>query len=179
MEEKDKWKEFARQNKADFEGQDWNKHQLWNTLEDELFAQQASATKVIPLHRKTWTRVAAAAIMVGIIVLGFQFFNRQQPPAQVCSIQGVPAQFCSQISTYQESFNEKYAQLDKEKLKQIQIPHDVLKEIELDNPEQQKLLNDLKNNPQNQYIQDAVLEYYKAKLKLVERIEESINKKVY
>ncbi|MDB5227738.1 MAG: hypothetical protein JWN78_1931 [Bacteroidota bacterium] len=179
MEEKDKLKDFIRQHRSDFEETSWDKNKVWNNLEDKLFEQQlhSGEKKIIPLYRKTWIRVAAAAIIIGIAVFIGNSMIKEKPVNQICSIQGVPAQFCSQVSSYEESLFQKYSKLDKQKLKQVQIPDDVLKEIEFNNPEQQRLLKDLKNNPQNQNIQDAILEYYKAKLKLINKIEESVNKK--
>jgi hypothetical protein len=176
MEDKDKLKKLIQENRAGFEDTAWDKHKVWNALEDKLYEQQIDK-KVIPLYRKTWIRVAAAAVIIGIAVFIGQTLLKPKPTNQICSIQGVPAQFCTQVSTYEESLFEKCAKLDKQKLKDVQIPADVLKEIELNTPEQQKLLNDLKSNPRNQYIQEAILEYYKAKLKLINRIEESVNKK--
>lgn len=177
MEEKDKLRNFIRENRSDFEETGWDKNKVWNNLEDRLFEQQHSREKkIIPLYRKTWIRVAAAAVIIGIAVFIGNSLIKPKPVNQICSIQGVPAQFCSQVSTYEESLFEKYSKLDKQKLKQVQIPEDVLKEVEFNNPEQQRLLKDLKNNPQNENIQEAILEYYKAKLKLINKIEESINK---
>jgi hypothetical protein len=176
MEQKDKLKDLIQNNRREFESPEWNKHKVWNALEDKLYEQQQKS-KVIPLYRKTWFRAAAAAVIIGVAAFIGRPLLRPKPVSQICAIQGIPAQFCTQVSTYQESLFEKYSKLDRQKLKEQQIPEDVLKEIELNSPEQRKLLNDLKNNPHNQYIQDAILEYYKAKLKLINRIEESVNKK--
>ncbi|MFN8282602.1 MAG: hypothetical protein U0U67_05270 [Chitinophagales bacterium] len=174
MEENDKLRDFIRQNKTDFDEPKFDKHKIWNALEDQLFEQQKQMTKVIPLYKKNWLRVAAAAVIVGVVIFTYKFTNQPKQENQICAIDGVPAQFCSQVSNYEETLLEKFSKLDKEKLKQIQMPDEVLKEVELNNPEQQKLLKDLKNNPQNQYIQEAIIDYYKAKLKLIDRIEETI-----
>src|SRR4051812_35393820 len=113
MEEKDKLESFIHSHKSGFEEKNWNKHEVWNALEDKLYERQNK--KIIPLYRKTWIRVAAAAVIIGIAVFVGQALIKPKPVNQICSIQGVPAQFCSQVSTYEESLFQKYSRLDKEK----------------------------------------------------------------
>ena len=91
----------------------------------------------------------------------------------ICSIDGVSKEFCMQINEYETDIQSKLISMDSTKL---EIPKEVEQEVNADNPMKVILLNELKKNPNNPKIKDAILKYYKAKLELIERIEEVLKK---
>jgi hypothetical protein len=78
-----------------------------------------------------------------------------------------------QVNDYEQNIQTKLSDLDATKL---EIPKEVEQEVNADNPMKVILLNELKKNPDNPKIKDAILKYYKAKLELIERIEEVLKK---
>jgi len=163
----DNLEKYFKENKEAFDIEFTNKHKLWENLE-----QKITPVKTIPLWKNKWIQFAAAACFIGIIAVPF-FKSTKEEPATICSINGVSREFCMQVSDYETSIHTKLSSMDSTKL---EIPKEVEDEVNIDNPMKVVLLNELKKNPNNPKIKDAILKYYKAKLELIERIEEVLKK---
>ncbi|MBX7224562.1 MAG: hypothetical protein K1X55_00900 [Chitinophagales bacterium] len=168
---------FIRKNKGSFDKAAWDKDAIWQRLETELTQQPTKKGKMIDFFKnKWWQRSVAAVFVLGAC---FWLYNRQnnvsEKPIEVCSIKGVPATFCSEVINYEKTFQEKVKLLDKKALKEIDIPEVVINEITLTHHEQKELIDELRNNPQNKMVQEALIEYYQAKIKLLDRLEKSID----
>lgn len=164
----DKIDKHIQEHRKDFDVEFPNKHKLWENLEQHITADK----KVIPLWQRRWIPFAAAACLTGLIVL-FVFQHKQQQPTTICSINGVSKEFCMQVNTYETDILDRINTLN---ATDLSIPKEVESEITLDSPMKVMLLNELKKNPNNPKIQEAILKYYKAKLELVQRIEEVLKK---
>lgn len=167
---------FIRKNKGSFDKSDWDKEGLWKKLETELTHQPKESRIVVMFKQNWWPRAVAAVLIVSIAMW---LFSRQNTSVaqveEVCGIKGVPATFCSQVVGYEKTFQEKVKLLDKNELKQMEIPETVINEITLSHHEQKELINELKSNPQNKMVQEALIEYYQAKIKLLDRLKKSID----
>ena len=155
-------------NKNKFEVDFPNKHKLWSTIE-----QNISTKKVIPLWKNHFIQFAAAASLIGIVaVLAFKNQTHNNTNT-ICSIDGVSKDFCMQVNNYESNIQQKLSTLNSSDLS---IPKEVENEVTLDSPMKVMLLKELKENPNNPKIKDAILKYYKAKLELIQRIEEVLKK---
>ena len=116
---------------------------------------------------------AAAACMAGVITL-FALKNGQERQTNtICSINGVSKDFCMQVNDYESNIQQKLSSFNSN---ETSIPKEVEEEITLDSPMKVVLLNELKKHPDNPKIKEAILKYYKAKLELIQRIEELLKK---
>ena len=164
----DNIEKHIKENKKAFDVDFPNKHKLWENIE-----QNISTKKVIPLWQNRFVQFAAAASLIGIIAV-FAFKNQPQKNTNtICSIDGVSKDFCMQVNTYETDIQQKLTTISSNDLS---IPKEVENEVTLDSPMKVMLLNELKKNPNNPKIKDAILKYYKAKLELVQRIEEVLKK---
>lgn len=165
----DNIEKHIQQHRDQFEVDFPNKHKLWENLEQHIAPQK----KVIPLWQNRWLQVAAAACLTGIIAIFILKQQAAQDSTAICSIDGVSKEFCMQVNVYESDIQEKLNTLS---ATDLTIPKEVESEVTLDSPMKVMLLNELKKNPNNPKIQDAILKYYKAKLELVQRIEEVLKK---
>lgn len=159
---------YIKENKKEFDVEFTNKDKLWNTLE-----QKIAPKKTIPLWKNNGLKFAAAACIVSVIMLRIFYPNHKNDTTTICSINGVSKEFCMKVNDYETSIQSKLHSMDSIKL---EIPKEVESEVNIDNPMKIILLNELKKNPNNPRIKDAILKYYKAKLELIERIEEVLKK---
>ncbi|HUM50982.1 MAG TPA: hypothetical protein PK431_04170 [Chitinophagales bacterium] len=164
----DNFEKYLKENKYEFDVEFTNKHQLWEKLE-----QKITVKKVIPIWQNRWIQFAAAACLAGVLVLKITTPNPTKNMTTICSIDGVSKEFCMQVNEYEMDIQSKLVSMDSTKL---EIPKEVEQEVNADNPMKVILLNELKKNPNNPKIKDAILKYYKAKLELIERIEEVLKK---
>ena len=164
----DNFEKYLKENKHEFDVEFTNKHQLWEKLE-----QKITVKKVIPIWQNRWIQFTAAACLAGVLVLKITTPNPTKNMTTICSIDGVSKEFCMQVNEYEMDIQSKLVSMDSTKL---EIPKEVEQEVNADNPMKVILLNELKKNPNNPKIKDAILKYYKAKLELIERIEEVLKK---
>jgi hypothetical protein len=164
----DNLEKYFRENKEAFDVEFSNKHAIWENLE-----QKIDKKKTIPIWKNRWVQFAAAACLTGIIAIKILLPNPTKNTTTICSIDGVSKEFCMQVNDYEQNIQTKLSDLDATKL---DIPKEVEQEVNADNPMKVILLNELKKNPDNPKIKDAILKYYKAKLELIERIEEVLKK---
>ena len=164
----DNFEKYLKENKHEFDVEFTNKHRVWENLE-----QKIAVKKVIPIWKNRWIQFAAAACLVGVLVLKIATPNSTKNMTTICSIDGVSKEFCMQVNEYETDIQSKLLSMDSTKL---EIPKEVEQEVNADNPMKVILLNELKKNPNNPKIKDAILKYYKAKLELIERIEEVLKK---
>lgn len=164
----DNIEKHIKANKKEFEVHFPNKHQLWENIE-----QTITTKKVIPLWQNRFVQFAAAASLIGIIAVFVLKNETQSNTNTICSIDGVSKDFCMQVNNYESDIQQKLSTLNSSDLT---IPKEVEDEVMLDSPMKVMLLRELKENPNNPKIKDAILKYYKAKLELIQRIEEVLKK---
>lgn len=164
----DNLEKYLKENKSAFDIEFTNKYKQWNNIEHKI-----ATKKTIPLWKNKWIQFAAAACIIGVILFNIQQPIKLKDNNSICSINGVSKDFCMQINNYENDIQSKLLSLDSTKL---EIPKEVESEINIDNPMKVMLLNELKKNPNNPKIKDAIIKYYKAKLELIERIEEVLKK---
>lgn len=164
----DNIEKHIKANKKEFDVDFPNKHKLWETIE-----QNITSKKVIPLWQNRFVQFAAAASLIGIIAVFVLKNETQSNTNTICSIQGVSKDFCMQVNNYESDIQQKLSTLNSSDLS---IPKEVEDEVILDSPMKVMLLRELKENPNNPKIKDAILKYYKAKLELIQRIEEVLKK---
>lgn len=164
----DNIEKHIKANKKEFDVDFPNKHKLWENIE-----QNIAAKKVIPLWQNRFVQFAAAASLIGIITVFALKNTTQNNTNTICSIQGVSKDFCMQVNNYESDIQQKLSTLNSSDLS---IPKEVEDEVILDSPMKVMLLRELKENPNNPKIKNAILKYYKAKLELIQRIEEVLKK---
>ncbi len=164
----DNIEKHIKANKKEFEVDFPNKHKLWENIE-----QNITTKKVIPLWQNRFVQFAAAASLIGIIAVFVLKNQTQSNTNTICSIDGVSKDFCMQVNNYESDIQQKLSTLNSSDLT---IPKEVEDEVMLDSPMKVMLLRELKENPNNPKIKDAILKYYKAKLELIQRIEEVLKK---
>ena len=164
----DNIEKHIKANKNEFEVDFPNKHQLWENIE-----QTITTKKVIPLWQNRFVHFAVAASLIGIIAFFVLKNETQKNTNTICSINGVSKEFCRQVNNYETDIQQKLSTLNSSDLS---IPKEVEEEVTLDSPMKVMLLKELKENPNNPKIKDAILKYYKAKLELIQRIEEVLKK---
>ncbi len=164
----DNIEKHIKANKKEFEVDFPNKHKLWENIE-----QNITTKKVIPLWQNRFVQFAAAASLIGIIAVFVLKNETQRTTNTICSIDGVSKDFCMQVNNYESDIQQKLSTLNDADLS---IPKEVEDEVMLDSPMKVMLLRELKENPNNPKIKDAILKYYKAKLELIQRIEEVLKK---
>lgn len=162
-----KIKEYITENRVDFEESFSNKNEIWKSLEQHI-APEKNMKKLFVIKYWRWSAVAACIVGVFVFFM-FQNLSKKNNPTVFCSVNGVSKTFCQQINAYESDIQNTIIELHKNNLT---IPDEVANEVKVDNPMKQILLNELIKNPNNQKIQEAILRYYKAKLELVQRIEE-------
>ncbi|MFN8260485.1 MAG: hypothetical protein U0X41_06030 [Chitinophagales bacterium] len=157
-----------REHRGEFDVDFPGKLGVWDAIE-----QQMAPKKTIPLWKNHWIQFAAAACMAGVITL-FALKNGQERQTNtICSINGVSKDFCMQVNDYESNIQQKLSSFNSN---ETSIPKEVEEEITLDSPMKVVLLNELKKHPDNPKIKEAILKYYKAKLELIQRIEELLKK---
>ena len=60
----DNFEKYLKENKHEFDVEFTNKHRVWENLE-----QKIAVKKVIPIWKNRWIQFAAAACLVGVLVL--------------------------------------------------------------------------------------------------------------
>lgn len=168
----DRLEKHIREHRDEFEASFARKEELWENIAKEI---QPAPAHTIPLWKNGWVHFAAAACIIGLVA----FFALRTPALHptktntICSIDGVSKEFCMQVHSYESDIQQKMNSLSSTN---ISIPKEVEEEIVLDSPMKVALMNELKKHPDNPKIQEAILKYYKAKLELIERIEDVLKK---
>lgn len=160
-----KIEEYINQNREDFEVLFSKKNALWENIEQGISNNQSKEIRVLK-----WWHLSAAACIIGVVLfMVFQNVNNKSDTASFCSVNGVSKTFCMQINNYETDIQNTLKNMNDNNL---DIPEEVKSEVKIDSPTKKILMQELIKNPNNQNIQDAILKYYKAKLELVQRIEE-------
>ncbi len=164
----DKLEKNIREHRKEFNVEFSRKDIIWENIE-----QNISTKKVIPLWKNRFVQFAAAASLIGIIAIFVFKIQPQKNTNTICAIDGVSKEFCMQVNDYESNIQQKLTTIS---TNDLTIPKEVEEEVMLDSPMKVVLLNELKKNPDNPKIKDAILKYYKAKLELIQHIEEILKK---
>lgn len=160
-----KIEEYINQNREDFEVPFPKKNALWENLEQEITTNQPKKIRLLK-----WWHISAAACIIGVVLfIMFQNADRKSNNATFCSVNGVSNTFCMQVNNYEADIQNTLKKMNDNNL---EIPEEIRSEVKIESPTKKILMQELVKNPNNQNIQDAILKYYKAKLELVQRIEE-------
>jgi hypothetical protein len=164
----DKLEKYIRTHRKEFETAFPAKQEIWNDVEKHI-----SPTKKIPLWKNPRIQFSAAAILIAIISIFLLNRLTEKNDNTICSVKGVSREFCLVVNEYETDIQQKLISISSANLS---IPEEIEGEITIDSPMKAMLLEELKRNPENPKIKDAIVKYYQAKLELIQRIEEVLKK---
>jgi hypothetical protein len=168
---KDELKIFAEKNRESFEIHKLNLDDAWKDIEHKLDEQ---VTNTIKIPWGTILKVAAVFFIVMAAGIGF-YLNNQRISLDR---NGIALHNISAELADTEAF---YATQISEKIKLIEyatgtVDPLVLSQLQLLDDDYSSLKNDLKDNADNEEVINAMIEYYRLKLSMLETILDEIQK---
>ena len=168
---KDELKKFTDQNRVSFESYTLDLDEAWSGIDDKLNELEGKTTK------SPWINVLKiAATIVVIMAVGFGFYINSQRIE--ISNNGIALHNISSELADTEAFYT--AQID-ETIKLIEvsaggIEPEVRNQILILDEEYMSLRDDLKDNADSEEVINAMIEYYRLKLAMLEKILDELQK---
>lgn len=157
------FEKYIRSQKKAIDTEDFSL-EIWDRIEKEL--PKKRTTKVISL----WLASAAAAIIVSIFILGDFQKDTTLSPTEYLSKNGINS------SKFVTELNEKTALI-----KELEIPVDqksdfkaILNQLKILDQEYLEYLKYIEQNGYQESIGERILEYYKTKIMMLDKIQQQI-----
>lgn len=167
MMQHDDFDHFIRDHRDEFDELMPGQH-VWNHIEQRIQFVQPQTVKLISMARKYLLKVAVVLLLVMNASLLLRLTKIQQQPG----LAGINPELWQVHLYYATQIENKLQQIRLQQLENIGLPPSVLKELQLQSDAYNQLLQELKANPGNQRIQSALIQYYRLKLALLNKIIE-------
>ncbi|RZN83398.1 MAG: hypothetical protein EVB11_05445 [Winogradskyella sp.] len=138
--------------------------EIWSRIEKEL--PKKRKTKVIPLW---WASAAAAVALFAVVLINFET-NKALSPAEYLSKNGINS------SKFEAQLNEKTALI-----KKLEVPvgqksdfETILSQLKTLDQEYLEYLEHIEQNGYQERIGEHILEYYKTKIMLLDKIQKQV-----
>lgn len=152
--------------------EDWTPESGWNAVEERL-------SGAIAYRRRKWYRWGAAASILLAVGLGAYFFTGVEPSEPISpSLAGISPEIASQEKVYQQLIEEKERLLELEKLDAKSYAY-FFEELQILDSIQQENLAELPRYGQNERLLNTLLQYYELKIRLLEQLENELEKQAY
>ncbi len=164
----DKLKKFVDSQRESFEIDEQDIHSLWRNIENALDKRENKVRGLLPVL----LRLAAVLFIIGTV--GFyiyvQGFDHKLNENGI-SMGRLSPELADTEAFYSAQIDDKLARI---KSLEGHLDSNVLAQIKLMDSDYSSLKKDLKDNADNQEVIDAMIDYYRLKLKMLEQILEEL-----
>ncbi len=168
---KDELKIFTDQHRQDFEQYEVDSVELWDAIETRL-DQEAKKSKRLPW--KAMFKVAAAFLIICTVAIGY-YMNNQRISIERngIALHNISSELADTEAFYTTQINEKIQLIE---LNSGELNPEVRIQLELLDEEYKSLKDDLQDNADSEEVINAMIEYYRLKLSMLEKILKEIQK---
>lgn len=168
---KDRLKQFVEQERKDFEVYELDVDLAWDRIETQL-DEKHGKTRHFPW--KVILKVAVVLLIVTVFAFGY-YINTQRisMDQQGIALHNLSSELADTEAFYTSRIDEK---IDLIKVETGDLDTEVMIQLELLDEEYLSLKNDLRDNADSEEVINAMIEYYRLKLSLLEKILNEIQK---
>lgn len=168
---KDKLKQFVEQERNDFEVYEVDVDLAWNSIETALNEKHE---KTMHFPWKDILKVAAVLLLVSVFAFGYYMNNQRiAMDKEGIALHKLSSELADTEAFYTSQIDEK---IDLIKVEAGDLDTEVMAQLELLDQEYLSLKNDLRDNADSEEVINAMIEYYRLKLALLEKILNEIQK---
>ena len=168
---KDKLKQYVDQERKNFDIYQVDVELAWNNIETEL---EKGHEKTMHFPWKAMLKVAAVLILVSVVAIGYYSNNQRiMLDQQGIALHNLSSELADTEAFYTSQIDEKIKLI---KVESGDMDPDVLEQLELLDQDYLSLKNDLRDNADSEEVINAMIEYYRLKLALLEKILNEIQK---
>ncbi|MEM1357570.1 MAG: hypothetical protein AAGF89_05200 [Bacteroidota bacterium] len=162
-----------RQQRAELDtAEDWTPDAGWRVLEERLSGASA-------YRRRNWFRWGAAASILLACCLGVYFFSEVDTEIETTpSLVGITPEMAAQEKEYQQLIANKERLLELDKVDATSYAY-FFEELHLLDSLQEEYLAELPRYGQNERLLSTLLRYYELKIRLLEQLENELEKQAY
>lgn len=168
---KDRLKQFVEQERKDFEVYKLDVDLAWDSVETQLDEKHG---KTMHFPWKVILKVAAVLLIVTVFAFGY-YINTQRISIdqQGIALHNLSSELADTEAFYTSQIDEK---IDLIKVETGDLDTQVMIQLEFLDEEYLSLKNDLRDNADSEEVINAMIEYYRLKLSLLEKILNEIQK---
>lgn len=169
MTEQDKLEQFIREHREGFnDGEPGTR--VWAGLEKEIAVFHTP--KIVRLSRQSWLKAAVFLLLIGSAFVVFFVKRADKPGRQQMNIS---PELAEMQSYYTRRIENKLAYIKSLPSGKTGLTPESLQGLELNNPAYRQLQQALQENPGDQRVKAAFIQYYRSKLEVLDRITTTIN----
>ena len=120
-------------------------------------------------------RLAIAASIMAVLFTGLKLYNNETKEIRLTDLQTIYPEYAKAEDYYTQTIKRKLSGFEEQDYKLRGIGADIKNELQLKNDIYKHLYQSLQENPQNERVAGAIIEYYKAKLDLINSLESQLN----
>ena len=168
---KDELKQFVDTQRKEFDIYQLDVNLAWDNIEVEL---DSVHEKSMHFSWRRLLKVAAVLVLVSVVGIGY-YFNNQRITIneQGIALHNLSSELADTEAFYTSQIDEKIELI---KVASGDLQPDVLEQLEQLDKDYLALKNDLRDNADSEEVINAMIEYYRLKLSLLEKILEEIQK---
>ena len=168
---KDKLKRIVEQDRKNFEIYELDVDLAWDSIETELDKMDE---RTMHFPWKVILKVAAVLLLVTVFAFGFYINNQRiNIDQQGIALHNLSSELADTEAFYTAQIDEKINLI---KVQTGELNTDVTTQLEILDQEYLSLKNDLRDNADSEEVINAMIEYYRLKLALLEKILDEIQK---
>ncbi len=169
MTEQDKLEQFIREHRAGFDGEEPGAR-VWAGLEKEIAA--SPAPRIVRLFRQPGLKAAVFLLLLGSVFMAFLINSADKPGRRQINIS---PELAEMQSYYTRKIETKLSYIRSLPSGKTGLTPESLQGLELNNPAYRQLQQALQENPGDQRVRAAFIQYYRSKLEVLDRITTTIN----
>ncbi len=145
---------------------------LWPNIEEALDKNEKNSKRVIPIW--TVTRWAAAVVLIAVASFTLLVFNTEDANQEGLALHDVSSEMAETEYFYSSQVSQKMELI---RTSGVEIDPLVFEDIQVLDSAYKDLMHDLKDGADNQEVVEAMIENYRLKLSMLEKILKEIGKK--
>ena len=168
---RDELKKYTEQHRPSFEGYKLNLDEAWNGIDSRLNDLEGKA------HQFPWMRLMKiAAVFLVIVTVAFSYYLNDQRKAMNkngIALHNVSSELADTESFYMSQISEKIKLIE---LSVGDLDPQINNQLEILDADYTSLKEDLRDNADSEEVINAMIEYYRLKLGMLEKILDEIQK---
>jgi hypothetical protein len=168
----DRLKKHVTENRSSFEVYKGDYDSWWNEIEDKLNKEDGHSSKTIPW--KNLLKIAASILLIMTVGIGFLWLKGNSTRyADGVSLRDLSPELAEAEIYYNQMVEDKMSLIKSSNVDLVPV---VIKDFEMLDSAYNELKMDLEDNMYNEEVIDAMIQNYRIKLQILERILKDIEK---
>ncbi len=168
---KDSLKKYVDENRMDFDIYQQDYDELWNGIEKKLQQKRSGHPTVF----KTIMRIAASILIVCTVAMAYYMGKKStEYNKHGIALHNISSEMAETEAFYISQINEKIEYI---KDQNTPLNSDIWESLEMLDKDYEQLKKDLKDNADSEKVIDAMINYYRLKLEMLEQISSELHEK--